>query len=83
MADAIRFSKATLLRLLDGRAARIAREQSFIRSTGTSQLKLKEREFDAHIQRAVEYGRMKAMEEIAESVCEGFRFDHEDIQHDQ
>lgn len=82
MADAIRFNKAILLRLLDGRAARIAREQSFDRSNGTSQLEPKGREFDARIERAVQYGRMIAMEEIAESICEGFRFDHEDIKHD-
>ena len=61
MADAIRFNKATLLRLLDGRAARIAREQSFDRSNGTSQLEPKGREFDARIERAVQYGRMRAM----------------------
>ena len=83
MDDVIRFSKATLLKLLDGRAARIAREQSFDRDKGTSQLEPKEREFDARIERAAQYGRMRAMEEIAESICEGFRFDHEDIQHDQ
>ena len=82
MADAIRFNKATLLKLLDGRAARIAREQSFDRSNGTAQLEPTEREFDARIQRAVQYGRLRAMEEIAESICEGFRFDHEDIHHD-
>ncbi len=80
MGEPTRFSKATLLKLLDGRAARIAREQSFNRSNGTSQLEPKGREFDEHIKRAVEYGRMVAMEEIACSVCEGFRFDQQDIE---
>lgn len=79
--EPIRFSKATLLKMLDGRAARIAKEQEFNRSNGTSQLHPKGREFDAHIRRAVEYGRMRAMEEIARSVCEGFRFDGKDIDH--
>jgi hypothetical protein len=80
MGDTIRFSKTTLLKLLDGRAARIAKEQAFNRSNGTSQLHPKGREFDEHIRRAVEYGRMRAMEEIACSVCEGFRFDQQDIE---
>jgi len=80
MATPTRFSKATLLTLLDGRAARISKEQNFDRGNGTSQLRRKGREFDEHINRAVQYGRMRAMEEIAESICEGFRFDQKDIQ---
>jgi hypothetical protein len=80
MGEPIRFSKATLLKLLDGRAARIAKEQRFNRGNGTSQLEPKGREFDEQIRRAVEYGRMRAMEEIARSVCEGFRFDQQDIE---
>ncbi len=80
MTKTTRFSKATLLKLLDGRAARIAREQSFDCHNGTSQLHPKGREFDEHIKRAVQYGRMRAMEEIAESVCASFRFDQKDIE---
>lgn len=79
MANTTRFSKQTMLALLDGRAARIAKEQKFDRHNGTAQLQPKRREFDAEIERAVQYGRMRAMEEIAESVCEGFRFDRQDI----
>lgn len=80
MGDSTRFSKATLLKLLDGRAARIAREQVFDRHNGTSQLRPKGREFDEHINRAVQYGRMRAMEEIAESARQSFQFDQKDIE---
>ena len=80
MGEPIRFSKATLLKLLDGRAARIAKEQRFNLGNGTSQLEPKGREFDEQIRRAVEYGRMRAMKEIACSVREGFRFDQQDIE---
>ena len=80
MADTIRFKKETLLKLLDGRAARIAKEQGFDRSRGKAQFQ--DREFGAAIDSAVQYGRMRAMEEIAESICEGFRFDMQDIEHD-
>lgn len=81
MSDVIRFKKETLLKLLDGRAARIAKEQGFDRSRGTAQFL--DREFRAAINSAVQYGRMRAMEEIAESICEGFRFDMQDIEHDK
>ena len=80
MAERTRFNKTTMLKLLDGRAARIAREQSFDRHNDTSQLHPKGREFDEQIKRAVEYGRMRAMEEIACSVCDGFQFDQKDIE---
>ena len=79
MADTIRFKKETLLKLLDGRAARIAKEHGFDRSRGTAQFQ--DREFGAAINSAVQYGRMRAMEEIAESICGGFRFDGKDIDH--
>lgn len=80
MGDTTRFSKATLLQLLDGRAARIAKDCSFDRGNGTAQLHPKGREFDDHVNRSVQYGRMRAMEEIARSVRQGFRFDQKDIQ---
>jgi hypothetical protein len=70
-----RFSKSLALEMLDKRASRIAAEQKFDRSNGTSQLRPKGREFDAMIERAVEYGRMKAFEQFAEAICEGFGFD--------
>ena len=73
--EAKRFSKAAALEVLDKRASRIATEQKFDRSNGTSQLQPKGRELDAMIERAVEYGRMRAFEQFAESICEGFRFD--------
>lgn len=72
-----RFSKAVVLRVLDGVAARIAKEQMFDRCNGTSQLNPKSREFDEHIRRAVEYGRMRAFEQFAEWIEEGFAFNKE------
>jgi hypothetical protein len=65
--NAKRFSKALALEALAKRAARIAAEQRFDRSNGTSQLIARgatEPEC-ARIQRAVEYGRMRAFEELA------------------
>lgn len=72
-----RFSKAIALQVLDARAGRIAREQRFDRSNGTSQLCPRgatESEV-ARIERAVQYGQMRAFEEFACSIEEGFRFD--------
>lgn len=66
-----RFSKALALQVLDTEAAKIAAEQKFNRSNGTSQLRPKGREFDEHIARAVEYGRMRAFEQFAEWIDEG------------
>jgi len=63
--------------VLDKKADRIAKEQRFDRSNGTSQLSPRgtsEPEC-SRIERAVEYGRMKAFEEFAESIEEGFGFD--------
>ena len=71
-----RFSKASVLEVLDKRAARICSEQKFDRSNGTSQLgKILDNEGEAMLSRAVEYGRMRAFEQFAEAVCEGFMFD--------
>lgn len=70
-----RFSKARVLKALARRAAQIAQRQKFNRSKGTSQLDPKLREFDEAIRRAVDYGRMRALEEFACSIEEGFAFD--------
>ena len=72
-----RFSKSLALEVLDKRSARIAAEQRFDRGGGTSQLAPRgasEPEC-SRIARAVEYGRMRAFEQFAESICECFRFD--------
>ena len=72
-----RFSKALALEVLDKRSARIAAENRFDRSDGTAQLMPRgspEPEC-SRIERAVEYGRMKAFEQFAEAIEEGFRFD--------
>lgn len=75
--EAKRFSKALALEVLDKRAERIAKEQRFDRSNGTSQLTPRNATEPecSRIARAVEYGRMKAFEQFAEAICEGFRFD--------
>ena len=72
-----RFSKTTVLDVLDKRAARIAEEQRFDRRNGTSQLMPRNATEPecSRITRAVEYGRMKAFEQLAETICEGFRFE--------
>lgn len=74
-----RFSKAMALQVLDARAGRIAREQRFDRSNGTSQLAPRDTPEPemARIQRAVQYGRMRAFEEFACAIEEGFRFEAE------
>ena len=70
-----RFSKTAALAALDRRAARIANQEKFDRSNGTSQLNPKGRMADEDVRRAVEYGRMRAFEEFACAIEEGFRFD--------
>ena len=75
--ERVRFSKKKALDVLDKSAARIAKEQRFDRSNGTSQLSPRgtpEPEC-ARIVRAVEYGRMKAFEQFAESIEEAFEFE--------
>jgi len=70
-----RFSKALALAVLDARAADIAEAEKFTRTNGTSQLNPKDRMFDEDVRRAVEYGRMRAFEQFAEAIEEGFLFD--------
>lgn len=71
----MRFSKAACLQALDLRAGKIARDEKFDRGNGTSQLNPKDRMFDEDIRRAVEYGRMRAFEQFACAVEEGFAFE--------
>lgn len=71
-----RFSKAAALEALDKRAERICREQKFDRSNGTSQLgRLMDKDSEAILARAVEYGRMRAFEDFANAIEEGFAFE--------
>lgn len=70
-----RFSKSAALAALDARAARIAARERFDRSNGTAQLNPKDRMADEDVRRAVEYGRMRAFEEFACAIEEGFRFE--------
>ena len=72
-----RFSKERLLAALDKRAEKIQKDQQFDRSRGTKQLEPIgcDEQMSAVIRRSVEYGRMRALEQIAEGVCENFIFD--------
>ena len=71
-----RFSKGSALQVLDLRASRIATSHGFDRSHGTAQLtKRSDPATEALIRRAVEYGRMRAYEEFACAIEEGFQFD--------
>ena len=70
-----RFSKLLALQVLDARAAAIATREKFNRGNGTSQLNPKDRMADEDVRRAVEYGRMRAFEEFACAIEEGFRFE--------
>lgn len=71
-----RFSKQAALEQLDAWVARIAKEQKFDRNNGTSQLgALMAPEGEAILARAVQYGKMRALERFAEMVEEGFSFD--------
>ncbi len=75
--EKVRFSKTKALEVLAARSNRIADEQRFDRSNGTAQLSPRgtsEAEC-SRISRAVEYGRMRAFEQFAESIEEGFRFE--------
>jgi hypothetical protein len=80
VADRIRFSKSAALEVLDTRATRIAQREGFDRGNGTSQLDPKDRMFDEEVRRAVEYGRMRAFEEFACAIEEGFQFESKDTQ---
>lgn len=71
-----RFSKFAALQQIDQWTARIAKEHKFDRSNGTSQLGPKlSPEGEAMLERAVEYGKMRALERFAEMIEEGFEFD--------
>jgi len=70
-----RFSKSLALAVLDARAADIAKAEEFDRGNGTSQLNPKDRMADEDVRRAVEYGRMRAFEQFACAIEEGFLFD--------
>ncbi len=70
-----RFTKANALAILDAKVAAIAQREKFDRSNGTSQLAPKDRMSDEDVRRAVEYGRMRAFEEFAESIAESFQFE--------
>lgn len=72
-----RFSKAAALAVLDAKSKAIAARERFDRSNGTAQLSPRcttEPEC-SRIARAVEYGRMRAFEEFACSIAEGFQFE--------
>lgn len=66
-----RFSKSLVLKLLQDTAALIAKEQNFDRSNGTAQLR-RGNTAQAETDRAVQYGRMRAMEEVADAILDGF-----------
>lgn len=72
-----RFSKGKALEVLHNRAARIAKEQNFDRGTGAYQLSIpvKTEEEYSRRNRAIEYGRMKAFEQFAHAIEEGFPLD--------
>jgi len=76
-----RFSKASALAVLDERACRIANRENFNRSYGTSQLNPKESRYDEDIRRAVEYGKMRAYEDFACAIEEGFRLEPKEPSH--
>lgn len=68
-----RFSKTTALEVLDDLSRHIAKREGFDRNNGTSQLSPKDRMRDEEVRRAVEYGRMRAFEDFACMIEEGFR----------
>lgn len=80
MAERVRFSKSAALEVLSYRATRIAQREGFNRSNGTSQLNPKDRMSDEDVRRAVEYGRMRAFEEFACAIEEGFQVEFKDTQ---
>lgn len=77
----MRFSKSAALAVLDARAEKIAFEQKFDRQRGTAQLEplLTDPVTLELIGRSVEYGRMRAFEQFAEAIEEGFRFEYPPI----
>jgi hypothetical protein len=77
----VRFSKSAALKVLDARASRIATDEKFDRSHGTRQLNPNGHN-DELVRRAVEYGRMRAFEQFACAIEEGFRFDEVEESYD-
>jgi hypothetical protein len=75
MTERKRFSKPAALAALDQRASSIASREKFDRGHGTRQLNPNGNN-DELVRRAVEYGRMRAFEEFACSIEEGFRFEN-------
>lgn len=69
-----RFSKQATLDVLDDLSRKLAAQHKFNRNNGTSQLNPKDRMYDEDIDRAIAYGRMRAFEDFACMVEEGFRF---------
>lgn len=80
MTQPARFTKRRALEVLDDRADRIATRNHFNRSHGTAQLR-NGADLDAMIARAVEYGRMRAFEQFAEAIEEGFHFEAPGAEH--
>jgi hypothetical protein len=74
-----RFSRAIALSVLSYRANRIANDQRFNLGNGTAQLvprgPISGDELEAVVSRAVEYGRMRAFEQFAEAIEDGFQFE--------
>ena len=71
-----RFSKQTTLEQLDSWSAKLAKDNKFDTNNGTSQLgELMCNESETVLARAVEYGKMRALQRFAEMVEEGFAFD--------
>lgn len=72
----IRFSKQAALEQIDGWCARLTREQKFDRNNGTAQLgPLMAPDGEAILARAIEYGKLRALERFGEMIEEGFDFD--------
>lgn len=68
-----RFTKSAAIDEIRARAGRVEREQGFDRSTGTAQLwpRGADERAKALIDRAVEYGKWRALERVAEDIEEG------------
>ncbi len=68
-----RFTKSAAIDEIRARAGRVEREHSFDRSTGTAQLwpRGADENTKALIDRAVEYGKWRALERVAEDIEEG------------
>jgi hypothetical protein len=72
-----RFTKALCLQALAAKVEAIEERERFDRRHGTSQLSLSYHASDELVRKAVEYGRMRALERFAEEIEEGLRTDGE------